>query len=280
MLILRPALLLAFGTALLLCWPGVSPAAAQAAEPASKVRARGLPGGIIEFSNKGPSQRRPPTRRNTSKLSGGSRAFWYRARNDGVIEFTNLHPVGRRWKVLFKTGPGKAAALRGDTDRVPARDRSPARFSRFDAHIYDQQAYYGIPPALLRAVIQTESDYDPRVVSSVGAQGLMQLMPKTARAMGVVDAFDPRQNIMGGSRYLQLLARRYCRTPTPPGQWPAAVTTCGAQELATVIAAYHAGPGTVAKYGGMPPYQTTRAYVATVLARFDRYLAIETGANP
>jgi len=58
-----------------------------------------------------------------------SDAFWFRERSDGIIEFTNVSPVGSRWKVLFKTGPGKARALRGVTDRIPARDRSPDRFS-------------------------------------------------------------------------------------------------------------------------------------------------------
>src|SRR5204862_3981208 len=112
------------------------------------------------------------------------------------------------------------AALRGKTDIVPPRDASAARFTRYDRHIRDQQAFYGIPEALVRAVIKTESDFDPSVVSSVGAQGLMQLMPDTARLMGVTDPFDPRQNVMGGSRYLQVLARRFCksqdRVATPP----------------------------------------------------------------
>ena len=96
---------------------------------------------------------------------------------------------------------------------MPPRDGSPARYSRYDQDIRDQQAFYGIPEAFMRAVIKIESDYDPHVVSSVGAQGLMQLMPETARLMGVTDTFDPRQNIMGGARYLQVLARRFCRTP-------------------------------------------------------------------
>jgi hypothetical protein len=202
---------------------------------------------------------------------GGSGAFWFRERTGGVMEFTNLHPVGARWKVLFKTGPGKAGALRGTTDRVQARDHSPERFSRFDEHVFDQQVYYGVPPALVRAVIKTESDFDPRVVSSVGAMGLMQLMPGTARDMGVVDAFDPRQSIMGGSRYLQILARRYCKEPMPEGVAGPAAFYCSDEQLVNVIAGYHAGPGAVDRYGGLPPYQTTRTYVATVLARFDRF---------
>lgn len=199
--------------------------------------------------------------------SGGG-AVWGRENDDGTFEFTNLRPTGSKWKVLFKTGPGKAAAERGPSDLVPARDRSSGRFSRYDQHIRDQQAFYGIPQALMRAIIKTESDYDPRVVSSAGCIGLTQLMPETARSMGVTDIWDPRQNIMGGARYLQVLARRFCRSPVR-GSGPGFV--CSSEELVRVIAGYHAGPGAVDKYGGMPPYQTTRSYVANVLQRYEEY---------
>lgn len=207
----------------------------------------------------------------TLSFSGATHAgtFWVREHADGVVEFTNKAPRGGQgtspWKVWLKTGPGKAAALRGRTDLVPARDTSPTRFSRFDQHIRDQQAFYGIPEALVRAVIKTESDYDPAVVSSVGAQGLMQLMPDTARMMGVTDPFDPRQSIMGGARYLQTLARRFCKQATPAG------TLCSTDEKVKIVAAYHAGPGAVDKYGGIPPYETTRAYVTAVMRRYELY---------
>lgn len=204
--------------------------------------------------------------------------FWSRERPDGVVEFTNRPPqrgAGGRWKVLFRTGPGKAASLRGPTDLVPPRDSSPARYSRYDDDIRDGEAVYGVPEALTRAVIKTESDYDPRVVSSAGAEGLMQLLPQTARLMGVTDSFDARQNIMGGTRYLQILARRFCHTPSPAtgtqteGAPP--LTICSEDEKVKVIAAYHAGPGAVEKYGGIPPYETTRTYVAMVLRRYQAY---------
>jgi soluble lytic murein transglycosylase-like protein len=211
--------------------------------------------------------------------------FWSRQRADGVVEFTNRAPSGGHWKVLFKTGPGKASALRGSTDIVPPRDASATRYARYDGDIRDGQAFYGIPEAFLRAIIKTESDFDPRVVSSAGAQGLMQLLPETARLMGVTDTFDPRQNIMGGARYLQVLARRFCRTPASvpvAGNAPgaAALTVCSADEKVKVIAAYHAGPGAVEKYAGIPPYETTRAYVAMVLRRYDQYRATVEGAAP
>ena len=206
-----------------------------------------------------------------ASIGGGT--FWSRERDDGVVEFTNLPPVGARWKVWLRTGPGKAAALRGPTDLVPAQDTSPARFSRFDQHIQDQQSFYGIPEALLRAVIKTESDFDPNVISSAGAKGLMQLMPETARLMGVTDVFDPRQNIMGGARYLQVLARRFCKTPSQSSEAEGGERTlvCSNEEKIKIIAGYHAGPAAVLKYGGMPPYETTRAYVTSVMRRYDRY---------
>jgi hypothetical protein len=198
---------------------------------------------------------------------GGARAgtFWSRQREGGVVEFTNKPPPAGagRWKIWLKTGPGKASALRGRTDLVPARDTSSTRFTRYDQHIRDQQAFYGVPEALVRAVIKTESDFDPAVVSSAGAQGLMQLMPDTARLMGVTDPFDPRQNIMGGARYLQVLARRFCK------QVKGAATVCTPDEKVKIVAAYHAGPGAVEKYGGIPPYETTHAYVAAVMRRYD-----------
>ena len=199
-------------------------------------------------------------------LAARAGTFWSRERGGGVVEFTNkTPPPGGKWKVWLKTGPGKASALRGSTDIVPARDTSPSRFSRYDQDIRDEQAFYGIPEALLRAIIKTESDYDPAVISSAGAQGLMQLMPDTARLMGVTDPFNPRQNIMGGARYLQVLARRFCKQVTSAG------TVCTPDEKVKIVAAYHAGPGAVEKYGGIPPYETTHAYVDSVLRRFDQY---------
>jgi hypothetical protein len=210
----------------------------------------------------------------------GANVVWTRERHDGVVEFTNLQPIGRHWKVLFRLGPGKASAVRGTSDLVPARDTSAARYTRYDDHIRDQQACYGIPQALIRAVIRTESDFDPHVVSSAGAQGLMQLMPATARAMGVTNVWDPRQNIMGGARYLQLLAKRYCHTPALGGSaGKTAAVVCSLEEKVKVISGYHAGPGAVDKYAGMPPYATTKAYVTTVLHRFEEYRRRESALS-
>jgi hypothetical protein len=202
--------------------------------------------------------------------SGG--IVWSREHPDGTLEFTNIasaggSPLGARWKVLFRTGPGKASALRGSSDKVPPQDASPSRFSRYDEHIRDQQAFYGIPQSFLRAIIKTESDFDPHVVSSAGALGLMQMLPSTAKLMGVTDVWDPRQNIMGGARYLQTLAKRFCHTPSPNHDG----FVCSLEEKVKVVAGYHAGPGAVEKYGGMPPFETTRAYVTSVLQRYEEF---------
>lgn len=235
----------------------------------AEIRRRTNADGSVEFTNRrdGAASRGP-----SDGSDGGT--FWARERRDGIVEFTNRRPVGGNWKVWLKAGPGKASALRGRTDVVPPRDGSAARYARYDQDIFDQQMYYGIPEALIRAVIKVESDFDPHVVSSAGAEGLMQLMPDTGRLMGVTDPFDPRQNIMGGARYLQILARRFCRTPAvtdDDGRAAGKMLVCSDDEKVKVIAGYHAGPGAVEKYGGLPPYETTRAYVTMVLRRFDEY---------
>lgn len=109
----------------------------------------------------------------------------------------------------------------------------------------------GLPPTLLAAVIWVESAGNPRAVSPAGAQGLMQLMPATAQMLGVSDPFDPRENVLAGSRYLEQLWRRF-------------------GELPLALAAYNAGPGRVERYGGIPPFAETRAYVRRVLELYRR----------
>ncbi len=179
--------------------------------------------------------------------------YMYKDKN-GVTHFTNIKPKRSKYKRLYKQGPGKAARRRcKGCDRVAAKDSSKARFTRYDKFIYGAARLYKIPVALIRAVIESESDYDPRVVSSTNAKGLMQLMPLTAKAMGVTDSFDPRENIYGGTRYLRVMANTFNGN------------------LVLTVAGYHAGPGAVARYKGVPPYVTTHKYVRVVIRRYYKY---------
>jgi len=112
-----------------------------------------------------------------------------------------------------------------------------------------------IPPGLLSAVVEVESGFQPRAVSRAGARGLTQLMPGTARSLGVTNSFDPWQNLVGGARFLHGLMARY------PGN------------LSLAVAAYNAGPGAVDAAGGqIPPYAETQKYVRLVLAAYQRNL--------
>jgi soluble lytic murein transglycosylase-like protein len=155
-----------------------------------------------------------------------------------------------------RDGPERRSAVR---DRVPARDRSPDRYSRFDAPIREAARVYQLPEAFIRAVMRVESDFDPNVVSRVGAMGLMQLMPGTAANMGVRDPFDPRENILGGVRYLRVLANGFNG------------------DLVLTIAAYNAGEGAVVRHRGVPPYEETQRYVQRVLGWYYHYVQVEQG---
>jgi len=132
----------------------------------------------------------------------------------------------------------------------------------YDELIRELARRYEVEPALVKAVIRAESDFDPRAVSAKGARGLMQLTPKTARRHGVSNPQDPRQNIRGGVRFLRALLDRFDN------------------DTKLALAAYNAGGGTVERFGGLPPYQETRRYVATVLRYRQRYLAAERNDDP
>lgn len=123
----------------------------------------------------------------------------------------------------------------------------------FAAEIRRSAQKHGVDEAIVRAIIHAESAYRPNVVSPKNAQGLMQLIPATARRFGVKDAFDPAQNIEGGVQYLAFLLKRY------------------KNDLTLAAAAYNAGEGAVDRYKGVPPYRETRNYVVRVGQLADRY---------
>lgn len=120
-------------------------------------------------------------------------------------------------------------------------------------YVKEAAAAHGVDPALIEAVIKQESSYRTDAESSCGAQGLMQLMPETAKELGVSNSLDPRSNVMGGTKYLSQLLKRFDGNMT------------------MAIAAYNAGPGAVEKYGGVPPYAETQDYVQKVLNNYQQF---------
>lgn len=160
---------------------------------------------------------------------------------DGVIELSS----SRR--------PDKPATKSEPKRIVMPTPGSAVRATRFDDYIREAARLYRIPEALIRAVIKVESNFDPRAVSPANARGLMQMIPATAERMMVNDIFDPRQNILGGTRYLRILANTFNGN------------------IQLTIAAYNAGERAVARYGGIPPYEETQQYVVDVLSYYETY---------
>lgn len=187
---------------------------------------------------------------------------------EGTVHFTNVKPAGSQWKKVQFAGPdlgSKAAARRGNCDqcdKIPATDSSLDRFHRYDQFILEASQLYRIPVPLIRAVIKVESDYDSRVVSSADCKGLMQIHPAVESDLGIPgDIFDPRTNIMTGTRLLRWLANQLDG------------------DLVLTIAGYNAGVGALAKYGyTVPPYAETRQYLKLVLEHYYRYKAEEQRA--
>ena len=122
-------------------------------------------------------------------------------------------------------------------------------------------AQHSLPPQLIHSVIKVESNYNPRAVSSKGAQGLMQLIPSTARRFGVSDSFDPMENIQGGAKYLKYLLELYHN------------------DYALALAAYNAGEGAVARYGDVPPYKETQNYLHLVADQLKKLKQSAEGAG-
>jgi soluble lytic murein transglycosylase-like protein len=168
---------------------------------------------------------------------------------DGTVHFTNVPGGDSRYRLYMRSRDG--ARRRGMA--VAPTDSSPERFQRYNDVIREAATLYQIPEELVRAVIKVESDYDPRAISRAGAQGLMQLMPETAQRMQVRDIMDPRENILGGVRYLRVLANMFNGN------------------LHLTLAGYNAGENAVVKHGGIPPFDETEDYVVKVLAYYRRY---------
>ncbi len=155
---------------------------------------------------------------------------------DGVVHLTNV-PSEPRYR-------GVAGGSAVTEERFRRAARQPGRYTELIREISRE---YDVDPTLVAAVIRAESAFDPTGLSRKGAAGLMQLMPQTASALGVLDRFDPHENIHGGVRHLRYLLDRY------RGQ------------VAIALAAYNAGEGAVDAHGGVVPYRETEQYVQRVL---------------
>ena len=171
---------------------------------------------------------------------------------DGTIVYTNVLPAAAR----------KAHRMAGELHPAPSKsvealsapDRASLAPLEFNEVIELAAHRYKIPASLVRAVMHAESNYDTRAVSPKGASGLMQLMPTTAQEMYVKDIFDARENILGGTRYLRVLANQFDG------------------DMVKMVAAYNAGPEAVKRSGGeVPPFAETQEYVKKVIALYFQY---------
>ena len=170
--------------------------------------------------------------------AGAGRPIYSFVGPDGVIHFTDT-PRDGRYRKLPDPKPGRAFV------------RAPQRWE-YDGLIGLTAREHEVEPALVKAVIAAESNFDPEAVSRKGAQGLMQLMPVTATDLGVEDPLRPMENVRAGTRYLRLMLDRY-------------------GDVERAVAAYNAGPAAVDRYGGVPPYRETQDYVRRVLTYYRHY---------
>ena len=164
---------------------------------------------------------------------------------DGVRHFSNV-PTSRRYRLC-----GSELSL-NSSFRFP-RYSSGRNANAYDAIIQEACRHYGTSFGLIKAIIHVESGFNPNAVSRAGALGLMQIMPDNLNDFGVLDPFDPRDNVMGGTWYLKQLMKKYN------------------SDLSLSLAAYNAGPEAVNKYGDIPPFPETKNYVQRVLEFYHHY---------
>ena len=183
--------------------------------------------------------------------------YRYQADNGEIILTTQPRKDLKLIEVIrdskSSTASSTKAVTKSKSDQTkPTTATTTSDNSAYDSYIAEAAQIYNIPAAFIKAVIKIESNFNPRAVSRVGAMGLMQLMPATAAHMKVDDPFDPRQNIMGGTRYLRRLADKYDG------------------DINLVLSGYHAGPGNVEKAGGIP-FEKTQSYVRNVYSWYVKY---------
>lgn len=210
---------------------------ATAPEPGSRCEARQVPDDAVKLPN-------------LWGALGVVNGTLYERQQDGRTVYSTRNLPGSKKVLAFTVETPKGEPAHAGLGRVSA-----PRTDRFAAQFKAAARRTGVNDAFLRAIAHAESDFDAKAVSPKGALGVMQLMPATARDYGVRDPLSPAESIDAGARHLRLLMKRY------------------RGDLVLVAAAYNAGAGVVARYGGVPPYRETRAYIEKVQALYARYRA-------
>lgn len=206
--------------------------------------------GVIEYTNISSGQSRSTgsiSKSRSRKKNTYESIYKYRESN-GVLTFSDKKPKkGTQFATL------KFACFACNPSSSVNWHNTPLNLTSYTVDVSQSAKKYAVDPALVRAVMHAESFFNSLAVSSQGAQGLMQLMPATAKELGVSNALDAAQNIQGGVKYLGVLLAMY------------------QGDVSRATAAYNAGPGAVRKYSGIPPYAETQAYVKRVGILHKRY---------
>jgi soluble lytic murein transglycosylase-like protein len=172
---------------------------------------------------------------------------------DGTVWYTNIVPEHQdraRFELVAVKGRQTATSSCRGMTRSKLQDRAEA----FESTIERISGEYKVDSKLVKAVVRNESCFDRGAISTAGAQGLMQLMPPTARELGVNDPFNAEENLRGGIKYLSGLLKQYDNN------------------IGLALAAYNAGPGNVARYEGVPPFRETQRYIERVMDSYRNYL--------
>jgi hypothetical protein len=197
------------------------------------------PDGTVEFTNVGSAGAR--------RASTRDEVVYRYTDNNGVVAFSKEQPPDASFQVI------RFHCFACDPDSGVDWRKTPLFLEPYEREIAVAAREFGVDPALVRAVIHAESAFNAAAISPAGAQGLMQLMPATARELGVTNAMSATDNIRGGVHYLARMLQRF------------------KGDITLATAAYNAGPGAVGRHDGVPPYAETRAYVNRVGILHERY---------